>query len=268
MENSFIHESKSFCLFCRISLTTNEEKLNGYHETCHSEMSQFKDDMGIWYYLQMVNATEADYETDSNGNIVALDLSNRQLFDVPELPFKYLSELNLSYNRLSSIPEWIFRLENLKIAIFPGNGFSQSLVYDMLRLNECGVNVISTGLKFEQNVLKTINFTYIGRYFGPQRLNFPEEITKHFSEVENVNISHNELKTIPSWVLRLKKLQSLTIAGNYLPISELQKLKKFKKLRTIRMTRNNLTREYNSLLEELEAKGIEITNYNPNYWWE
>lgn len=267
METKSIKESQSFCSFCRISLNTKQERLKGYHEACFSEVNEFKDEMGVWYYLQMVNATDSDYETDSNGNIISLDLSNRHLFDIPELPFKELRQLDVSYNRLSVIPQWIFDLPHLELMSFPGNGFSQSLVYDMLRLNEKGVLVHSTGLKFEQNRLKTINFTYVSPYRGQQALDFPEEIVKYFGSVDTVNISHNGLIKLPNWLFRIKHLENLLIAGNHFSASDLAKLKSFKDLESIKMTTSNLSRDQEHVLEELEAKGVVISNYESRYYW-
>ena len=267
METKAIKESQAFCEYCRISLTTKEEQLSGYHEACRTEMAQFKDEMGIWYYLQMVNATEADYEADSDGRILSLDLSNKRLFDIPELPFKDLRYIDASYNHLSSIPPWIFELPDLEAMIFPGNGFSQSLVYDMLRLNEKGVTVESTGLKFVNHRLIKVNFTYVGSYLGTHLLDFPDEVCKYFKTLESVNISHNRLKRLPKWVYDVKNLKELTIAGNNLSLSEYRKLKNFKKLKTIRMSRHSISREQDLILNELEEKGVVITNYEPRYFW-
>ena len=267
METKAIKESQSFCSFCRISLN-KEERVLGYHQACKEEVAQFKDEMGIWYYLQLVNATGSEYEADENGNIISLDLSNKRLFDIPELPFKDLRSLDLRYNQLSVIPQWIFDLENLEIISLPGNGFSQSLVYDMLRLNEKGVSVESTGLKFMQNKLVTINFTYVGSYMGAHLLDFPDSITDYFKTVETVNISHNGLRKFPSWLFNIKGLRDLIIAGNNFSASELEKLKSFKKLRSIKLTRGSLSKDYQRILEELESKGVVISNYDSRYiWW-
>lgn len=262
-----VKESASFCFYCRISLNTKKEKLAGYHEACKDEMNQFKDEMGIWYYLELVNATDTDYEADSNGNILSLDLSNKHLFDIPELPFKTLRVLDVSYNRLSGVPQWIFELPDLETMIFPGNGFSQSLVYDMLRLNERGVNVISTGLKFTEHRLSTINFTYIGSYHGAQMLDFPEEINKYFTTADTVNISHNGLRRLPDWVYKLRSLKELIIAGNNLTLTELRKLKTFKHLRSLRMSRSSLSDEQERIIDELQSKGVVVSNYEPRYFW-
>ena len=267
METKAVKESQSFCSFCRISLNTKQERLLGYHEACYTEINEFKDEMGVWYYLQMVNATESDYTADHDGNIINLDLSNRNLFDIPELPFSELRELDVSYNRLSSVPQWIFNLPKLKEISFPGNGFSQSLVYDMLRLNAKGVNVHSTGLKFSQNRLTTINFTYVSPYRGVQALDFPDEITNYFTTADTVNISHNGLKRVPSWLFKVKELQDLIIAGNNFPVSDLAKLKVFENLQAVRLTLTNLSRDQQKVLDELETRGVTVSNYESRYFW-
>ena len=267
METKAIKESQSFCTFCRISLSTKEEKILGYHEACKSEMNEFKEEMGIWYYLQLVNATEADYEADAKGNILSLDLSNKRLFDIPELPFKDLQYIDVSYNHLSSIPPWIYELPSLDTMVFPGNGFNQSLVYDMLRLNEKGVNIVSTGLKFHNHRLITVNFTYVGSYLGAHLLDFPDEVAKYFSTVETVDISHNGLRKLPEWVYTIKGLKELIVAGNNLTLTELKKIRNFKKLKSLRMSRSSLSREQEKIIEELQSNGVIISNYEPRYFW-
>lgn len=268
METKAIKDSQSFCSYCRISLNTKQERILGYHEACASEMASFKEEMGVWYYLQLVNATDADYEADANGNIIGLDLSNKRLFDIPELPFQDLRVLDLSYNHLSAVPAWIFNLPNLETIIFPGNGFSQSLVYDMLRLNEQGVNVVSTGLKFYDNRLTSINFTYVGSYMGIHLLDFPLEISSYFDSALTVNISHNGLRRFPQWLFTVTGLRDLIIAGNQFSTSELRKLKDFSDLRSVKMSIANLTRDQRNIIEDLESNGVEVSNYESrSYWW-
>lgn len=267
METKAVKESQSFCSFCRISLSTKQEQLAGYHEACKEEMNQFKDEMGVWYYLQMVNASDADYQADREGNILSLDLSNKGLFDIPELPFKELREIDVSYNHLSSIPPWVFELPNLERMIFPGNGFNQSLVYDMLRLNEKGVEVTSTGLRFRNHILNEVRFTYVASYRGAQLLDFPEEIAHYFSTCETVNISHNGLRKLPRWIMGCSHLQELIIAGNNLSITEMRKIKSFMDLKSLRISRHSLSVEQERILDDLESNGVMISNYEPRYFW-
>lgn len=268
MESKAVKDSQTFCSYCRISLSTKSERLAGFHDACASEMASFKDEMGVWYYLQLVNATDADYEADLNGNIIGLDLSNKRLFDIPELPFKTLETIDLSYNHLSAVPHWIFDLPNLKNIIFPGNGFSQSLVYDMLRLNEKGVQVQSTGLKFTNNRLTTINFTYVGSYMGLHLLDFPPEISRYFTPALTVNISHNSLRKLPEWLFSITGLHELYISGNHFSSRELKKLLEFTDLKVIRMSTSNLQTSEQKIVKELQAKGIQISNYESRtYWW-
>jgi hypothetical protein len=253
---------QSYCFYCRNALLNKVEKNQGHHNTCKYEITQYKEELGYWYYLQMVNATTDDCITDQDGRILVLNLGGKGLADIPELPFKDIEELDLSYNHLDRVPKWIFKLPHLKKAIFPGNGFSQTLLLDMLKLNEIGVEVESTGLKFKNNILKAVNITYIGSYFGQETLELTEEITRYFRTVKKTNIAYNSLSQIPEWVFKIKGLEEI----NHLTGNEIQSLTQIRKLKLLKMSPGLVSRDVEKALEKLEVKGIIVTHYESRYF--
>lgn len=212
--SSKIREEHIYCRYCRNVLERSEEKEIESHMSCQQEFVEFKSEMGMWYYLELVNATIDDCTFDIEGRLISLDLSGRHLTDLPPLPFKHLQVLNLANNFLDHIPAWVFELRELRTAIFPGNGYSESLLFDMLLLNQKGVEVLSTGCRFDaMNRLIQINLAYLG---PTTPLDLPDEILLHFGSVRVVNLSWNGLGTIPTWVLDLPHLTDLRLQGNRL----------------------------------------------------
>ena len=117
-----ISDEHVFCLYCRTALIKTHDQNKGYHESCNRAMVQYKDKLGDWYYLGMVQATLDECTFDENNNIIGLNLSGKGLYTLPDLPFKHIQELDLSYNHLDKVPDWVFNLSQLKKVIFPGNG--------------------------------------------------------------------------------------------------------------------------------------------------
>ena len=134
-------DEQIFCNYCRNILIDVTEKNQEYHNSCNQEIANYKDNLGYWYYLEMVQASMEDCTFDETGNLIKLNLAGKGLLDIPKLPFKHLQELNLSHNYLDRVPEWLFQLPRLKTIIFPGNGFSETLLLGILKLNEQGFNV-------------------------------------------------------------------------------------------------------------------------------
>lgn len=262
-----ITAGQSFCYYCRSTLLSKEEKNQGHHNTCKYEISQYKEELGYWYYLQLVNATTDDCVIDAKGRIIKLDLSYKGLADLPYLPFKDIQELNVSNNLLDRVPDWVFELPRLKKMIFPRNGFSYSLIRDMLKLNEKGVTIVSTGLKFVRNVLKTVNFPYVGSFMRNNLSELPEEIIKYFFTVKNVNIAFNRLEILPEWVIQIKGLEELNIADNYFSDNEYRKLLQMEKLKRILVSPNDISGEMEYVLNKLEEKRIIVTQYESQFYW-
>jgi hypothetical protein len=261
-----IRAGQSYCYYCRSILLNKEEKNQGHHNTCKYEISQYKEELGYWYYLQMVNATTDDCLTDVDGRIIKLDLSRKGLADLPNLPFKDIEELDVSGNLLDRIPQWIFDLPQLKKMSFPGNGFSQSLILDMLKLNEKGVIIESTGLKFFNNILLSVNLAYIGSFMRTDPLDFSEEILEYFSTIKNVNIAYNALDHLPEWIFQITGIEEINIAGNYLSADEFKKLIDLQNLQRLKISSNTISPEVEEVVSELEEKGILVTHYEPRYW--
>lgn len=203
-------DAQIFCNYCRNILIDVTEKKQEYHNTCNQEFAQYKENLGYWYYLEIVHANIEDCTFDEKGNLIKLNLAGKGLLELPKLPFSHLQELDLSYNYLDRVPDWIFQ-SRLKKIIFPGNGFSETLLIGILRLNQNGVTVISTGCTFRKNRLINLNLSYLGP-IAPVELS--EEITNYFTQVENVNLARNGLAYLPDWVFRLTHLKALNLEDN------------------------------------------------------
>ena len=205
-------DEKIFCNYCRNILIDVTEKKQEYHTSCNQEIAKYKENLGYWYYLEMVQASIEDCTFDEEGNLIKLNLVGKGLLDLPNLPFKHLQQLDLSHNYLNRVPDWIFQLPRLNTIIFPGNGFSETLLLGILRLNQHGVNVISTGCTFNRkNRLIKLNLSYLGP-IAPAELS--EEITNYFTQVEKVNLARNGLAYLPDWVFQLTHLKSLNLEDN------------------------------------------------------
>ena len=234
----------TYCSYCRKILSLVEEISQEFHNTCHSEITTYEEDKSgkYWYYLESIKANFDDISCDHNGNIVSLDLSRKGITNIPEIDniesFNHLEEINLSENYLTRVPSWFYKLPSLKRAIFPGNGFSQSLLLDILKLNEKGLEVISTGCGFNQNnQLVQLNLSFLGSVIP---LNLSEEITQHFTHLERLFLRWNRMSSLPYWVLDLKHLKELNISTNrLLGISSLDL--KSKKIEKINLADNNLS---------------------------
>lgn len=265
VENSIIE--KSYCTYCRNLLNIVYEIKQEYHDSCYSEIKNFdSNDAGLYFYLDSIKAGFDDISCDIHGNIVYIDLSNKGMTHIPDLEFSnikifnYLEEINLSRNYLRRIPNWIFNLPKLKKAIFPGNGFSNSLLFDMIRLNSLGIEITSTGCIFnKKNKLISLNISFIGPH---DPINLSDEIVNHFSDLEIVILRYNHLTNIPYWVTQLKKLTELNLATNSLARSINDAQLSSKKLEILNLAGNNLKSIPNWIFNQSKLKELNLAN-NP-----
>ena len=125
----------------------------------------------------------------------------------------------------------------LKEPIFPGNGFSQSLLLDILRLNKHGLEVISTGCKFNQkNELKILNLSWLG---SSSVFTFSSEIIEHFNSLETIILRNNNLRQLPEWIFNLKLVKELNLIGNRLTSPQTVELDS-KHIKKISLANNHL----------------------------
>ncbi|KAK7913103.1 hypothetical protein WMY93_013314 [Mugilogobius chulae] len=136
-----------------------------------------------------------------------------------ELPSRLLSSLNLQHNKLSSLPENLFcKALNLKYLNLSANDLEnipscsqseeslstlQELYLTQNNLNEnCGSVLVG-----HQN-LRVLHIAY------NQFLSFPPSKLSKLELLEELNLSGNKLKTIPSTVSSCKKLHTLIAHSN------------------------------------------------------
>lgn len=145
-----------------------------------------------------------------------------------------LEILDLSHNALSSIPEEISRLTNLKIAFFSNNRFTTVPSFrgcKQLYMVGFKSNQIETfdeevlpdsisWLILTDNKLKKLPHS-IGKLTKLQKCALAGNQIKHLPDemaacrnLELLRLSANELDAIPSWLLSLPKLSWLAFSGN------------------------------------------------------
>lgn len=254
-----------FCTYCRKVLEKMNEIEQNYHFSCHSAITEFKDDTtgNQWYYLDSIHADFDDISCDADGNIVTLDLSNKGLTHIPEIDnlstFKHLQEINITRNYLSRAPSWFFNLPSLKKVMFPGNGFSFSLLRDILRLNAHGLQVVSTGCGFnQQNQLKRLNLSWL-EYSGTNISDIPSDIIEYFQPVEHVLLRSNRLRRLPDWIIGLKNLKELNVASN--DLSEQEKVEfKSKNLVKVNIAENSFNYVPDWVLEQKNLQELDLSN--------
>lgn len=254
----------SYCSYCRKLLKETNEIQRGYHKACYLEVENYEKDREgqYWYYLELINASFDDISCDSNGEITAIDLSRKGMSFIPELEdistFLKVEEFNVSQNYLTRVPSWFYRLPNLKRVIFPGNGFSQSLLMDILRLgSKSGTEVVSTGCVFRNNQLIKLNLSFIN---ATTVLSFPEEITQFFSSLEYVFLRWNRLTRMPTWLYDLKHINELNLHTNRL--NSQSSLDNFQAthIKKINLANNNLTFVPEWVLKQKELVELDLSN--------
>jgi internalin A len=147
----------------------------------------------------------------------SLDLSYLQLSTLPEAigRLSQLKGLNLSNNQLSTLPEAIGRLSQLKGLNLSNNQLS-TLPEAIGRLSQL------QKLGFSNNQLSTLPEA-IGRLSQLKELNLsgnqlstlPEAIG-WLSQLKELNLSGNQLSTLPEAIGRLSQLKELYLSGNQL----------------------------------------------------
>lgn len=143
-----------------------------------------------------------------------LDLSGNQLTDLPDdfWKFQNLRILFLSNNDFAVFPEVLGKMKNLdivgfkanKIKAVPEDSIPENLRWLILTDNEINELPASIGkCKRLQKVMLA----------GNKLTRLPEEMV-HCKRVELLRISANQLEAIPQWLFKLPKLAWLAFAGN------------------------------------------------------
>lgn len=174
-------------------------------------------------------------------NIKSLDLSKNRMQTLPKELYKLKSlvSLNLSYNQLKNLPGKINLLENLEILDLSYNRMNNKFMNYHLK-NIRNLNLSRNNI---QSIPPSIFLlkTLINLDISNNLLNsIPKEI-KNVSNLEELNISNNPLTTIPHEFRNLEKLRVLNLSNT-------------KKVM--------IYNEYNTILSKKEIRGPNGTIYN------
>lgn len=154
-----------------------------------------------------------------------LDLSNRNLTEIPDFVFKCrnLKRLILSNNNIREIPLELIGLKYLKSLDLSGNQITQifAKTFDLTSLQVLNLNnnKIKT-LPRQINRLTRLKELHMG---GNQLEQLPTEFSE-LSKLTTLNIGKNLFNSFPTQILALKGLKKLWVGKNYiesLPIREI-----------------------------------------------
>jgi Leucine-rich repeat (LRR) protein len=262
-----------------------------YKEFFHSEEIN-------WSKLSL---EELPTDVEKFKNLKSLNLSGNQLYNLPANLSKLerLKELDLSNNKFEKIPKSVFKLKNLEKLILNDNPIDELpknfVKLDKLKefsMKNCPVPVLSdTVYQFiidkelmTRNELETHNqspeiifankglnkfpnqlwnFTYIVELNLSQNeiSSIPKEITL-LKELSYLNLSQNKLKSLPMEIGKLELLNELLLDNNQLIVLP-DEISNLKSLETLSLKNNQLTtlpKSFKKLknLRKLELKGNEI----------
>ncbi|MFX1284725.1 MAG: TIR domain-containing protein [Promethearchaeota archaeon] len=218
-----------------------------------------------------ISSPYSDYlYPDTNGNLISIDLSNKQRTNQPEstdqldqfydldlidlqltqIPetikqHTHLQDLDFTDNLLTSLPDTITHLTQLRSLNLSDNQLT-NFIDAITRLTQL------KDLDLSSNRLTHIPET-IGHLKELQNLDLadnkltqiPDTIT-HLTELKSLNLWNNQLKHIPETIGHLEKLQNLNISYNQL-IDVPESIKKLNRLKQLNLSYNKLKKIPNSL---------------------
>lgn len=203
------YEQSKFCPHCRGYLSIPEESVLGHHLDCKEMMDTFiadsdfviKDLMRYLPTHRIIPPFDlTNYiRLNKKGQIVEVNLRNRDIFQVPE-SLQYcpaLRELYLRENNLQDLPQWLFDLKHLEVLDLYGNNFFtlDERISDLPKLRL---------LNLEVNWLTEL----------------PSSIGD-FQSLVRLIVSANDLVTLPEALASMSKLRTLECmnmcSGFFLP---------------------------------------------------
>lgn len=172
-----------------------------------------------------------------------IDLSSQGLTEIPDFVFKCrnLKSLNLSKNKIKEVPLALVKLKYLKKLDLSDNLISQifAKTFDLasLQILNLNNNKIKT-LPKQINRLKRLKELHIS---GNQLELLPGEFSELF-ELTKLNISKNRFQNFPLEILSLTKLTKLWIGGNLLNAIPLKDIyQSFSNLKALYTFTDNVT---------------------------
>ncbi|MEO7840152.1 MAG: COR domain-containing protein [Anaerolineales bacterium] len=197
--------------------------------------------------------------------LTSLDLSYNELIDLPEFltKLKNLKTLDLNFNKLASLPEAITKLQNLKtldlshnqLASLPESiGKLQNL--KKLRLDD---NQLTN---LPESISELENLTLLNLYRN-QFASLPESIGK-LKKLTNLDLGNNKFVNLPDAIIKLQILTTLDLSENQL--SNLpEAITKLQNLTTLDLSDNQLASLPESIgklqnLTKLGLSGNQLSN--------
>uniref|UniRef100_A0A672LYQ2 Leucine-rich repeat-containing protein 40-like n=1 Tax=Sinocyclocheilus grahami TaxID=75366 RepID=A0A672LYQ2_SINGR len=222
----------------------------------HNKLTQLPS--GLWrltnlrcLHLQQNLIEQIPQDSGQLVNLDDLDLSNNHLMDIPEslANLKNLVTLNLSCNKLKSLPPAISEMKNLRMLDCSRNqiGSIPPVLAQMESLEQLYLRHNKLRFLPELHCCETLKVKHLEEYIVivlRKRLtqdnkvkNLPEEITL-LQGLERLDLTNNDISSLPCGLGTLPKLKSLALEGN--------------PLRTIR--RDLLTKGTGELLKYLRSR--------------
>lgn len=179
--------------------------------------------VGIWgYYFKSSNSDSnrraaANYIIDKSGEGMS-KLADSILSNVG------VTRLDLSNNRLTSLPSEIGKLTNLKELILSNNLLEGALPGEIrkmpLELLDASKNRM-TGIPAE---IGQLNLLKVLDYSNNQLDTMPNEIA-NLTGLESLNLANNLYRAVPDSILELTNLKTLDLSGNPLSSTEVNRAK-------------------------------------------
>uniref|UniRef100_A0A915PXJ7 PPM-type phosphatase domain-containing protein n=1 Tax=Setaria digitata TaxID=48799 RepID=A0A915PXJ7_9BILA len=205
--------------------------------------------------------TELDIR--DNKNLFELDLKLSQVIIMP-IPV-HLVVFSISFNRLTSLPEWLTDLPNIE-TICAHHNLILYLPYRIFMNVSRLKNLYVHNNKIERlpDAIENCSLEILSLHSNCIDV-LPNELLKAANKLRNLNVSHNRLKTLPTanTMLDLNRLQFLRAARNFLDESVINVVISCRRLRLLDLSYNQLKFFDDSCLSRLVA--LEEVNLSGNH---
>ena len=195
-----INLEKIFCKYCKIALNKSHEVFSGYHLSCKEEFdllenySELKEFFSRCYIVDFDKTPLCTYSIEQLENLSTLSIRHKHVSEIP-LSISLLQSLvnlDISWNELSSIPEFVFKLPNLRF----------------LNISHNHLNLISPLIaKLPQLVSLDLSYNDLSE--------FPDSMGSLLN-LQSLSLNSNRIAIVPSILGKLKSLISLDVSDNKL----------------------------------------------------